>query len=100
MAKIIVLYEHPVDKNGFEEHYFNVHVPLVQKIPHLKDASINRVVQSQNTDLDLYLIAQLEFENMEELNEMFVTVEGKSVLGDVEKLKNYLGKNPIISITE
>lgn len=100
MAKIIVMYEKPKNEEGFEKYYYDVHVPLVQKVPNLKNATINRVVQSQNTDLSFYLIAQLEFESMEDLNSMFASNEGKQVIDDVKNLAEYLHKPPIISIAE
>ena len=31
MAKMIVMYEEPKDKEGFENHYFSVHIPIAEK---------------------------------------------------------------------
>ena len=67
MAKMIIMYEQPKDKAGFEEHYFNVHVPLGRKIPNIINDSVHHVIQSLNTNLDLYLITVLEFENIQKL---------------------------------
>lgn len=100
MAKIIVLYEQPKSQDEFEKHYFDVHIPLVKKIQRLKDASVNRVVQTQNTTLDLYLVAQLEFESMDDLNDMLVSEEGKAVLDDVGVLTGYLPNQPVVTIVE
>ena len=65
MAKMVIMYEEPKDKEKFDEHYFNVHVPLGRNIPNIIKDSVHRVVGSQNTHLNLYLITILEFENME-----------------------------------
>lgn len=69
MTKILVTYEQPKNTEGFERYYFEVHSPLAQKLPNLKNASVYRVLQSKNTDANLYLIAELEFENLTLLNE-------------------------------
>ena len=33
MVKLIAFYKHPENKEAFDEHYFNVHVPITEKIP-------------------------------------------------------------------
>jgi uncharacterized protein (TIGR02118 family) len=35
MAKMVIMYEEPNDKEKFDEHYFNVHVPLGRNIPNI-----------------------------------------------------------------
>ncbi|MBX0356855.1 EthD family reductase [Halobacillus sp. Nhm2S1] len=100
MAKIIVLYERPENLEQFENHYFNVHIPLVKKIPQLKDASVNKAVQTQNTDLDINLVAQLEFESMEDLSSALSSESGKAVLVDVEVLAKFLPCPPIVMIVD
>jgi uncharacterized protein (TIGR02118 family) len=100
LAKVFVTYEQPKDQEGFEKHYFGVHIPLVQKLPNLKDATISRVLQSQNTDKNLYLIAQLEYDNLADLNESLASPVGQEVQQDVGNLVMYLKHPPVISIAE
>lgn len=100
MAKLIVMYEEPRDKEGFEKHYFDVHVPLGRKIPNIKSESIHRVIQSQNTNLSLYLILELEFENLEALTLALSSPEAKAAEADGPNLFQYLNNPPIISIVE
>ncbi|PAE38025.1 EthD family reductase [Bacillus sp. 7884-1] len=100
MAKIIILYEQPKDIEGFEKHYFDVHVPLGRKIPHIKSETIRRVIQSQNTNLNLYLITELEFENIDKLHEALSSPEAQAAEADGESLFKYLFKPPIITIVE
>jgi uncharacterized protein (TIGR02118 family) len=75
LAKMIILYEQPKDKEGFEKHYFNIHVPLGKRIPYIKNESVRRVIQLQNTNLNLYLITELEFESMDTLNQAMSSAE-------------------------
>lgn len=100
MAKMIVMYEKPNDQPGFEEYYFQKHIPLAQKLPGLKDAKVNKVVTSFNTNLELYLLVELEFDSVEQINASLVSEEGRAVQEDVKNLVEYLGKPPIITIVE
>ncbi|MCM3571402.1 EthD family reductase [Neobacillus mesonae] len=100
MAKMIIMYEKPKDQEKFDQHYFNVHVPLGKRIPNIINDSVQRVVDSRNTDLNLYLITTLEFENMEKLTEAFASLEAKLAEEDGPNLLRYLEKPPIMMIVE
>jgi len=100
MAKMIVTYTEPTNIEGFQEHYFNVHIPLVEKLPNIKNASVQYVKQTMNTDENLYLVAQLEFENLQELGAAMQSQEGQETAGDVANLMPFLAKPPVIAIVE
>ena len=100
MAKVIVMYEKPKDQQGFEEYYFNTHMPVAGKVPNVKDAKVQRVLSNQNTDLSLYLITEIEFESKSQMKEAFASEEWKAVGDDVPNLMKYLEKPPIITIEE
>ncbi|MEH7302370.1 EthD family reductase [Neobacillus drentensis] len=100
MAKLYVIYNQPKDQEGFEQYYYNVHIPLVQKLPHLKGAEVHRVLQSQNTTEPLYLFAELHFDNPVELSQALASPEGQEVQGDVLNLMRFLDKPPVISIVD
>lgn len=42
MAKFVALYGKPDDVEGFEDHYRNRHLPLVEQWPHLQSSSTTR----------------------------------------------------------
>ncbi|MGM0842161.1 MAG: EthD family reductase [Bacillota bacterium] len=100
MAKVIVLYEKPKDQEGFEEYYFNTHMPIAGKVPHVKNANVQRVLSNQNTDLSLYLIAEIEFENKADMKEAFASEEWKAVGDDGPNFMKFLEKPPIITIVD
>jgi uncharacterized protein (TIGR02118 family) len=100
MAKMVIMYEKPKDIEKFDEHYFNVHIPLGRKIPNLIKESVHRVVGSQNTHLNLYLITILEFESMEKLQEAFSSPEAKLAEEDGANFFHYLEKPPMITIID
>ncbi|GGA91560.1 EthD family reductase [Ornithinibacillus halotolerans] len=100
MAKMVIMYEQPKDKEKFDEHYFNVHVPLGKKLPNIINSSVERVVDSQNTDLNLYLITIIEFENLEKLKEAFESPEARENEADFQNFFHFLEKPPIITIID
>ncbi|MEH7237795.1 EthD family reductase [Bacillus sp. JJ1562] len=97
---MIIMYEKPKDIKAFDKHYFEVHVPLGRKIPNIVKDSVHRVIDSQNTNLNLYLITVLEFENMEKLTEAFASSEAREAEADGPNLFQYLEKPPIITVVE
>ena len=48
MAKLIALYKHPENKEAFDEHYFNVHGPLTEKIPGLREMKVTKMTGISN----------------------------------------------------
>ena len=86
------------NQEGFENYYYNVHIPLVQKLPHLKGAEVHPVLQTQNTNDPLYLFAELHFDSPELLAQSLASPEGQEVQGDVLNLMKYLSSPPVISI--
>ncbi|WP_209124966.1 EthD family reductase [Alkalihalobacillus sp. BA299] len=100
MAKLIIMYEQPRDQDGFEAYYFHVHLPLAKKIPNIKQETTQRVIQTQNTDLNLYLFVELQFETLESLQQSLATPEAQATVADLDNLMKYLHHRPIISIVE
>lgn len=85
MYKTIVVYSQPAeaDKETFENHYFNVHIPLVQKVPGLVKAEVNRVdPQPDGSPAPYFLITELCFNSKEEMAAAWATPEGKAVFKD------------------
>lgn len=100
MAKIVVFYKQTKYKEEFEEYYFNIHLPLVQKISQIKSLKISRVVQHNNTIPDLYLHGEIEFENMAALNQAIASPEGKAMFEDAVILRKYFDSPPITAFVD
>jgi uncharacterized protein (TIGR02118 family) len=83
MVKLIALYKKPADVKAFEEHYFNIHLPLADKIPGLKKTEISRVTGSPAGESEYHLMAELYFENMDALKAGMSSPEGKASAKDV-----------------
>src|SRR5690606_27191769 len=41
VAKLLVIYKDPKDKDAFDSYYFSTHVPIAKKIPGLKKYSVS-----------------------------------------------------------
>ena len=100
MAKFIVLYTQPKDKEGFEKYYQETHMPLVRQIPNIKGASVSYVVNTQNAEADFHLIAELEFEDVQVLQASMSSAEGKKVQEDAINIVPFLHKPPMVLITK
>jgi uncharacterized protein (TIGR02118 family) len=100
MAKFIVLYTQPKDTDGFEKYYHETHLPLVRQIPNIKGASVNYVVNTQNAEEDFYLIAELEFKDVQVLQASMSSAEGKKVQEDAINMAPFLHKPPIVLISK
>ncbi|MBW1756888.1 MAG: EthD family reductase [Deltaproteobacteria bacterium] len=65
MVKVIVLFGNPIDPPGFDQHFEQVHQPLLGKLPGLQALDINRVSGAAKGDSPFYLIAELCFASEE-----------------------------------
>lgn len=95
MAKIVVFYKQPKNLDEFEDYYFNIHIPIVQKISQIKSLNISRVVHNNNTIPDLYLHGEIEFENMATLNQAIESPEGKAMFEDAVIVRKFFDSPPI-----
>lgn len=77
MAKMTVIYKTPKDKKSFEEHYFNVHIPLAKQLPGLKKYEISDgSIISPTGHAETYLVANLYFVSMEDIKTAFASEIG------------------------
>jgi uncharacterized protein (TIGR02118 family) len=78
MARMIAIYKTPEDKDAFDKHYFEVHIPIAKKLPGLRkyDVSKNPII-STTGDSDTYLIGTLHFDSLDAIKEAFASEVGK-----------------------
>lgn len=78
MARMVVIYRTPQNPKAFEEHYFNVHVPLAKKLTgHIKHETSKGSIVGMAGAVDPYLIATLHFESLNAIKSAFATELGK-----------------------
>lgn len=89
-ASLIAIYKTPDDTQAFDEHYFNTHCPLVDKMPGLKNVSIKRFTGSPMGNKDLYLMCEMTFDSIDAAKAALGSPEGaaagKDLMGFAGKL--------------
>ena len=84
MVKIVVLYGAPDDPEAFDAYYSEHHRPLVGKMPNLRRFEAAHVVAPPDgSEPPYYLIAELWFDSVEELEASRATPEGRAPGDDV-----------------
>jgi uncharacterized protein (TIGR02118 family) len=86
-AKLVVLYATPEDSAAFDQHYRDVHAPLVVKLPGLERWSVAKLVSAADGgDLPFYQIVELHFADQNALGAALGTDEGKAAAQDYGQL--------------
>ena len=85
MAKLIVFYRTPRDPAEFDRYYAQVHIPLAKKIPGLRRLEVTRLTGAPSGASDLYLIAELYFDNAAAREAALASNEGKAAEADLPK---------------
>jgi uncharacterized protein (TIGR02118 family) len=85
MVKLTALYGHPTDPAAFEEYYANNHVPLVEKIPNLRQFEAGKIIATPDgSEPPYYWIADLYFESVEQLQSGMASSEGQAAAEDIQ----------------
>jgi uncharacterized protein (TIGR02118 family) len=72
------LYRTPEDPAEFERHYFETHVPLIEKTPGLLENRVHRVIRQFVGKPSYHLLAELVFESPEAMKRAFASEEWKA----------------------
>lgn len=101
MVKFIAFYKTPQDKEAFEKHYFGVHMPLCQALPGLQKAEVSRLsAAAPGGEAPYYLMTELYFNSMDEMNAAWATPEGKAVFKDTRNIEPGLLTAAVAEVTE
>jgi uncharacterized protein (TIGR02118 family) len=95
-ARILVLYPPPADPAAFDKYYFSTHIPLARKVPYLRGMKFSAGVPQALAGTAPYLITELEFDSMADLQAALTSPEGQATAGDVPNFAS----NPTILIYE
>ena len=89
MARMLVIYKVPRNKEAFNKHYFGVHVPLAKKLPGLRkyDVSDGPIIPMNGAG-ESHLIAILHFDDMASLRTAFASEIGQACAADRKVLAN------------
>ncbi|MGZ4160462.1 MAG: EthD family reductase [Neobacillus sp.] len=79
MVKMIALYKHPENKEAFDEHYFNVHGPITEKIPGLRKMEVTKIIGSpMGGEGEYYIMCEMFYDDHEALKQGMRSAEGKA----------------------
>ncbi|WHY00713.1 EthD family reductase [Neobacillus sp. DY30] len=73
---------------------------MAKGIPNLTGIEVHRVLQTQNTSENLFLVTELQFDSQQKLGEGLASPEGKKAQEDVVNLMPFLNKPPVVAIVE
>jgi uncharacterized protein (TIGR02118 family) len=76
-ARLIVLYRQPEDPAAFDAHYRDVHTPIVQQYPKLRDLRVSRADGVAGRPPDFYLVAEMGFDSRADLDAALASEAGR-----------------------
>ena len=83
MVRLLVLYDTPADPEAFDRHYREVHIPLAKQLPGLRRYTLSRNARPVRGDRSYYLIAELDWDDMDALRAAFASEVGQATSADV-----------------
>lgn len=83
MIKLVALFKNPSDPEVFDQHFQNVHLPLVRSIPGLRNLEILRVKGAPIGESPYHVMAELTFDSRDAMDAAFATHEGRAVARDL-----------------
>ncbi len=84
-ARLLALYDTPADPETFDRHYRDVHIPLGSKLPGLRRYTVGRDAAAVR-GAPYYLVAELEWDTMDDLRAAFASPEGRATAADAAQL--------------
>ena len=82
-VKLIALYRKPDDVDAFLRHYHEVHLPLVQKTPHLLKAEVGEVTGSPMGEPPYFYVAEMSFPDQARFDEAMRSPENRAAGKDL-----------------
>jgi uncharacterized protein (TIGR02118 family) len=83
MARMVSVFKEPADKEAFEQHYFERHVPLAKQLPGLRKYEVSRgPILTPGGVSDAWLVSILHFDDMASMRSAFASEIGKACGAD------------------
>lgn len=83
MPTLTVLYGPPADPDHFRRHYEETHMPLVRKLPGVRDLRYDLDVITLAGDRPVFAVFHATFDSMEALEAALASPEGQATQADV-----------------
>ena len=98
-AKFIAVYETPADPPEFDRHYRSVHVPLARHLPGLRRFTLSADMAGVRGS-PYHLIAELEWDTIEDLRGAFASPAGRATAADAARLAEMAVVRSMVFVTE
>jgi uncharacterized protein (TIGR02118 family) len=86
VIRFLVVYETPADPAAFDRHYRDVHIPLAKTLPGLRQYTISRNAVAVRGGEAFYLVAELDWDDIDAMQAAFASPVGRATAADVEIL--------------
>jgi len=83
MIKLVALFKRPEDTAGFDEHYEQVHAPLMQQVPGLVRMEVTRNIQAFRGEPEYYLVAEMYFQDKQSFDAAMASDENRAAGKDL-----------------
>src|SRR5690242_15417403 len=83
MVKLIALYTRPDDVAAFEQHYNEVHLPLIRQVPGLRKLVANTVWGTPRGEPAYYKIAEMWFDDRAAFDTAMASPENRAAGKDL-----------------
>ena len=81
-ARMVVIYKSPRDPQTFDQHYFDVHVPMAKRLLGLRRYDVGRAILTPAGGSTPHLIATLHFDDLPAISNAFASPEGQACEAD------------------
>ena len=76
MVRLIALYNRPEDAAAFDAHFRDVHTPIVQRYPGLRELRVSRL-EGVGRETPFYLMTEMVFEDRATLDAALASEPGR-----------------------
>jgi uncharacterized protein (TIGR02118 family) len=94
MVELIALYRKPADEVAFIKAYFETHIPLVKKIPNLRQVRITNITGAPRGEPEYYMMAELFFDDKAAMEQALASPEnaeaGKNLMSFARGLVTFM----------
>jgi uncharacterized protein (TIGR02118 family) len=95
-ARFIVLWGTPTDRDAFDRHYRDIHIPLVTQLPGLRRYTLSRNIESVRGEEPPHQVAELDWDDMHALRSAFDSEVGRVIADDVDHLAQWAAVRSIV----
>ena len=83
MSKLLVMYSRPTDPAYFVKHVREVHMPLLDKLPGLREYTFGPAMSLDSKDDGFFWIFVGTYDSSAAIDVAFASAEGKAVMADI-----------------